>query len=76
MRPSYVPYTARPAGRQGVFEALHALFQVLNLPLLFFQKQIFNPFESFCDLVIKYLDLLVQCLHILCASQGSLRNYR
>jgi hypothetical protein len=28
---------------EGVFEFLHPLFQVLNLPLLLFHEQGFNP---------------------------------
>jgi hypothetical protein len=29
----------------GVFKAIHTLFQVLNLPLLFCQEEVFSPVQ-------------------------------
>jgi hypothetical protein len=48
---------------EGVFEAVHALLQVLNLPFLLPQEEVFDPVKSFRHLLVERLDLHVQCLH-------------
>jgi len=54
---------------EGIFEALHARLQVLNLPLLLRQEQVFDPFEAFRH-------LLVQCLYIFFAGHGAYHQLR
>jgi hypothetical protein len=57
---------------EGVFEALHAHFQILDLPVLLGRSQVFDSIQPFRDLYIKGLHRLVQCLHVLCAGHGAL----
>jgi hypothetical protein len=47
-----------PLDGEGILKALHPLFQVLNLPLLLGQQEVFDALESFCHLLIKCFWLL------------------
>jgi hypothetical protein len=44
---------------EGVFEALHALFQVLNLALLLGQQEVFDAVKPCRHLGTKLLDILL-----------------
>jgi hypothetical protein len=44
---------------EGVFEALHALFQVLDLPLLVGQEEVFDPVHPDLTLVMSSLVVVV-----------------
>jgi hypothetical protein len=40
---------------EGIFKALHPLFQVFNLPLLLSQQQVFDPVQPMFDLIESFV---------------------
>jgi hypothetical protein len=58
----------------GILEALHALLQILDLPLLLCQEEVFDALESFRHFLVECLYLLIQGLYILFAGHGALNH--